>query len=187
MAAILSVSRSAIAKWESGRGLPDIANLKAIAGVLCVSVDELQDDGSPMDFSVTKKAIALGQAEDGGKLSRIEKIKRKEKLLREEYPDAEIIRLTVTKIKNTKAESAADALIGWLALLLAGLPLFGTQEFGKTINSLDQQYFLVNREQKQQFVLLTDEQLIYRTMAKPIYSKKFCMGDRVFLAVGRME
>ena len=59
LATRLTVSRAAIAKWESDRGLPDIANLKAIAEVLNVSTDYLLDDGNPIDISVTKKSIDL--------------------------------------------------------------------------------------------------------------------------------
>lgn len=37
----LFVSRTAISKWESGRGYPNIDSLKAIAKFYCVTVDEL--------------------------------------------------------------------------------------------------------------------------------------------------
>lgn len=37
----LFVSRTAISKWESGRGYPSIESLKAIAGFYGVSIDEL--------------------------------------------------------------------------------------------------------------------------------------------------
>ena len=37
----LSVSRTAISKWESGRGYPNIESLKAIAKLFSVTVDEL--------------------------------------------------------------------------------------------------------------------------------------------------
>lgn len=37
----LYVSRTAISKWESGRGYPSIDSLKAIASFFCVTVDEL--------------------------------------------------------------------------------------------------------------------------------------------------
>jgi transcriptional regulator with XRE-family HTH domain len=122
----LTVSRAAIAKWESDRGMPDVTNLKAIAEVLSVSIDYLLDDGSVLDFSVTKKAIDLTKYGDSQKLSRLKKIEIKEQIIRKEYPDAEIIRLTVTKIKNSKAETIADEAIGWFALILGGIPLFGT-------------------------------------------------------------
>ncbi len=187
LANILTVSRAAIAKWESGRGMPDVANLKIMAGALNVSVDYLLDDDSLLDLTMTKKAIDLIKYGGDGKLSRLKKIEIKEKIIREEYPEAEIVRLTVTKIENSRREKAADGAIGWFALLLGGIPLFGTQEFGKTLNSLDQQYYLVNEEKKQYFVLLTDEYIISRTMANQISEKKFQIGDREFLAVGKVE
>ena len=37
----LYVSRTAISKWESGRGFPNIESLKAISKTFCVSLDEL--------------------------------------------------------------------------------------------------------------------------------------------------
>lgn len=41
LAEILYVSRTAISKWESGRGYPNIESLKAIAKYFLVSVDDL--------------------------------------------------------------------------------------------------------------------------------------------------
>ena len=40
----MSVSRSAIAKWETDKGLPDVGNLKVLARLLNVSVDDLLDE-----------------------------------------------------------------------------------------------------------------------------------------------
>lgn len=40
----LNVSRSAIAKWESDIGVPEIINLKAIAKTFGISIDELLDE-----------------------------------------------------------------------------------------------------------------------------------------------
>ena len=41
LAGRLYVSRTAVSKWESGRGLPSIDSLKAISKVLGVTIDEL--------------------------------------------------------------------------------------------------------------------------------------------------
>ena len=183
----LMVSRAAIAKWESDRGMPDIANLKALAESLNVSIDYLLDDGSSLDLSVMKKPINLKKFGDSGKLSRLKRIGIKEKIVREEYPEAKIIRLTVTKINNTKGEAITDAVVGWFALILGGIPMFGTQEMGKMLNSLDQQYYLINEDTKQYFVLITDEFIISRTMANRISDKKFRIEDREFLMVGDVE
>lgn len=187
LAGKLTVSRAAIAKWESDRGMPDITNLKALAAALNVSIDYLLDDGTALDLTVTKKAIDLRKYGDTGKLSRLKKVSIKEKLIRDEYPEAQIIGLTITKIKNTKNESITDAAIGLFALLLGGIPLFGTQEMGKTVGSLDQQYYLVNEGEKQYFVLVTDEFIISRAMASKITDKKFTIEDKVFQVVGEVK
>lgn len=186
LASRLAISRAAVAKWESDRGMPDVTNLKALAAALNVSIDYLLDDGSPIDLSVTKKAI--DQSRYGNKkLSRLKKIEIKEKIIREEYPDAQIIRLTVTRIKNTKKETIADQAIGWFSLLLAGIPLFDTQEFGKTISTLDHQYYLVNEGNKQYFVLMTDEFIISRLMIQKMDQKKFSIEDREFMVMGEVD
>ena len=41
LAAALFVSRTAVSKWESGRGYPNIDSLKALSGFYAVSIDEL--------------------------------------------------------------------------------------------------------------------------------------------------
>ncbi len=41
LAAALFVSRTAVSKWESGRGYPNIDSLKALAAFFAVTVDEL--------------------------------------------------------------------------------------------------------------------------------------------------
>ena len=41
LAEMLCVSRSAIAKWETGKGVPDVENIKALANVFQMTTDEL--------------------------------------------------------------------------------------------------------------------------------------------------
>lgn len=187
LAVELSVSRSAIAKWESDRGMPDVTNLKAIAAALDVSVDYLINDEDILDLSAKKKVIDLTKYGDIGKLSLIKKLKIKERIVREEYPDAGILRLTLTKIKNSKYETIADLIIGWFALILCRLPLFGSQEMGKLLNSVAQQYFLVNRKNTQYFVLLTDKHIISKVSGTAITDKRFDIADQSFLVVGKVE
>ena len=63
----LSVSRSAIAKWETDKGLPDVNNLKAMAKLLNVSMDYLLDDEEKINFDETKETIDLASYEKTGK------------------------------------------------------------------------------------------------------------------------
>ena len=46
-AELINVSRSAVAKWETGNGLPDISNLKSISEVFSISIDSLLDNNLP--------------------------------------------------------------------------------------------------------------------------------------------
>ena len=55
----MTVSRSAIAKWETDKGLPDVDNLKALAQLLNVSVDYLLDGGGTVDVQVIREAYNL--------------------------------------------------------------------------------------------------------------------------------
>jgi len=51
----LLVSRSAVAKWESDNGTPDIENLKALSKVLNVSIDELVGNVADSEQKVFRK------------------------------------------------------------------------------------------------------------------------------------
>lgn len=53
----LEVSRQAIAKWETNRGIPDIDNLKRIAQLFQVSIDYLVNDQEPIDNHLIKQSI----------------------------------------------------------------------------------------------------------------------------------
>ena len=93
----------------------------------------------------------------------------------------------MTGIRNTKRETIIDQAIGWFALLLGGTPLFDTQEAGKLANSLNQQYYLVNKEENQFFILMTDEHIIARKLPAKITEKKFEIGDRKFQVMGSVK
>ena len=55
----LSVSRSAIAKWETDKGLPDLGNLKILARLLNVSVDHLLDETQTVEDPVIRETYKL--------------------------------------------------------------------------------------------------------------------------------
>ena len=87
LATKISVSRSAIAKWETDKGMPDVANLKAIAFALNVSIDYLLDDGTKLELSMVREPVDLSKYKKGIKKA------KKDRFIREKYPNAEIIDL----------------------------------------------------------------------------------------------
>jgi len=74
LAEVLSVSRSAIAKWENDNGMPDIENLKALSKVLGVSIDELV--GNVVENGVEdnkEKAAAFVNDLEGRSMEKVQK------------------------------------------------------------------------------------------------------------------
>ena len=55
----LFVSRQAITKWEAGKGMPDLENLRQLSSLLHISIDSLLDGGQAIDLSVTRARIDL--------------------------------------------------------------------------------------------------------------------------------
>lgn len=53
LAEMLYVSRTAISKWESGRGYPSIDSLKAISKLFAISIDDLLSSGELMSIAET--------------------------------------------------------------------------------------------------------------------------------------
>ena len=51
LAQALFVSRTAISKWESGRGYPSIDSLKAIANFFCVTIDALLSGAEALNIA----------------------------------------------------------------------------------------------------------------------------------------
>jgi len=64
LAEILFVSRTAISKWESGRGYPNIDSLKAIAEFFNVSIDELLSSKELLTIAQKDSAIKIQQIRD---------------------------------------------------------------------------------------------------------------------------
>ena len=164
----MAVSRSAVAKWEANNGLPDVDNLKALAQLLNVSVDYLLDDGEVIDELVIREPYNLS---DYGKDI---KKKKKDRVIREKFPDAEIHTL-LGKLKLTKSEKVIDNLLGFFT----DAP-FGTPELINSFKNMDKEFYLVEKDGKQFLVTVTDEFIETRQLAKRITADKFEIGNWKF-------
>lgn len=171
LAVKISVSRSAVAKWETDKGLPDIQNLKNIAWALGVNVDYLLDDGTRLELSVIREKIDLTRYGKGRK-----KV-IKDKIIREKYPDAEIFTLLAEE-KLTKPERIADRLLLFFWHLGEIFPLV------KALNNLDKEFYLVRQGQRQYLVMVTNEFLESRELAEAMTEKKFRIGNFKYVNCG---
>jgi transcriptional regulator with XRE-family HTH domain len=70
----LNISRSAIAKWESNGGTPEIGNLKLISEIFSVSIDSLIDETSQVKEVIIKESDCQVDSYYTGKICDIELI-----------------------------------------------------------------------------------------------------------------
>lgn len=165
----LCVSRSAIAKWETGKGMPDVENLKMLSRLLSVSVDSLLDDSADAESAVIREAFNLAAYGRGCK-----KVK-KDRLMREKFPDARICTL-LGRPELTEADGIVDSTLGFLT----PVP-FGTPEFMKSVRDIDKDFYLVERDADQFFVTVTDEFLEIHPLSQKQTGKTFRLGNWVFI------
>ena len=165
----LCVSRSAIAKWETGKGLPDVENLKLLSRLLGVSVDSLLDDSTGAGSPVIREVVHLSAYGRG-----CAKVK-KDRMMRKKYPAAKICTL-LGRPELTGEESVVDSTLGFLT---AGP--FGTPEFMKSVRSMDRDFYLVEQEDAPLFITVTDSFLEIRPLSQQPVGQAFRLGGWLFI------
>ena len=165
----MCVSRSAIAKWETDKGLPDIENLKILSRLLSVSVDKLLDDNADMETFVIRESCNLSAYGRGCK-----KVK-KDRLMQDRFPDGNICTLQ-GRPQLTEDKTATDNRLG----ILTPLP-FGAPAFMKSVRELDMDFYLVERDTDQLFVTVTDSFLEIRIVNHPLTDNAFPLGNWLFV------
>lgn len=165
----LCVSRAAVAKWETNKGLPDIMNLKAISKLLDVSIDALLDDGQSMDFLVTKEPIELNVLELKGRARC-----KYDMAVLNRFPNADSIQQVALIHQLNKVEWWADFLTCGLYTMIWGLSHWKTWTG---------HYYLVMQGSRQFFAEVNDEFIITTSLAQPITKKKFYIGDRQYMRI----
>ena len=159
----LSVSRSAVAKWESDKGMPDINNLKAMAQLLDVSMDYLLDEGEKLSFNETKEAIDLELIEVSGKCR-----DKKDAACYSKYSSADAIYPLIRRKRMNKAE--------WVADFIAGVGIIQGADYLKDSSA----YYLVETDGKQLLVNVSADFLTSRELANKVDPKKFDFGAYTF-------
>ena len=169
LASKLCVSRSAIAKWETDKGIPDIENLKILSKILCISVAALLDDAEPCQSAVVRYPINLSAYGRGCKKVRTER------MLRERFPNAKICYLLGRPIL-TQEEPSLDSKRG----ILTPTP-FGTPEFMKSIRNTERDFYLVEQEDSSLFVTATEDLVEIRPLIQVPEEKSFQIGEWNFV------
>ena len=162
----ICVSRQAVTKWETGAGIPDVENLKVLAKVLNVSIDFLLDDEDVLDKTTIREQINLDDYVKEGKLRN-----KKDAVVYAKYHNADIVPLLAQK-KSTKGQKIFGELLGWLT----DAP-FGTDKVFNQIADAHNSYYLVQQEDTQIFVTVTEDFIESKVLAKRITEDKFEIGN----------
>ena len=159
----LSVSRSAVAKWESDKGMPDVNNLKAMGELLGVSIDYLLDEDEKISFNETKESIDLDSFEKTGKCR-----DKKDAACYARYSDADAIYPLIRRKKLNRKEFLLDLITSW-----------GASQLVDYSNDSDG-YYLVEKGNQQLLVRVSREFLLTSVLAARVDPKKFSIGNNIF-------
>lgn len=169
LAVKLCVSRPAVAKWETDKGLPDIMNLKALSKLLDVSVDYLLDDGQETEFLVTKEVIHRESLEVTGRCRCWQ-----DAAVLHRFPQADRINQLSLIHKLNRIEWVADFLTYGLYTAIWGISHW------KTWTGY---YYLVNQGSRQFFVQVDEEFITVTAMINRIEKNSFYIGDRKYIRI----
>ena len=159
----LSVSRSAVAKRESDKGMPDVNNLKTMAQLLGISVDYLLDEDEKLSFNETKEAINLDSFEVTGKCRN-----KMDAACYFSFHEADAIYPLVRRKRMNKVE--------WLADLIAGPGIIQGADYLRDSSA----YYLVETVGKQLLVNVSADFITSRELANKVDPKKFDFGNYMF-------
>ena len=158
----MSVSRSAIAKWETDKGLPDVGNLKVLARLLNVSVDHLLDEANETEGPVIREAYNLAAYGYGCK-----KVK-KDRVVRDKFPDATIYTL-LGRQALAELERFADVA-----------PDCRTNPQDMLKNT-DKAFYLIEKSAQQFFVIVTDGFIEIKPLEQPLDGNSFTIDGWNFI------
>ncbi len=159
----LCVSRSAIAKWETDKGLPDVDNLKQLSRLLGMTVDSLLDGDTAAVLEPCRPSAFPG----------CERV-QKDALMRQRFPEATVVPL----LGRPEAPAiAADSNRGFLTPMPFGQPVYLKSQLPR------QAFYLVEAAQEQLFVTVTDDLLELRPMEQPVSGDSFRLNGWHFLCL----
>ena len=158
----MSVSRSAVAKWETDKGLPDVGNLKLLGQLLHTSLDRLLDDTEEADTSVIREKYNLIAYGPGCR-----KVK-KDRVVREHFPNAKIYTL-LARQELTELKRFADSVTDCRPTV------------DEWIKDVSKSFYLVETDGLQLFVTLTDSHIETRPLDHPLESGTFSIDGWNFI------
>ena len=174
----LHVSRQAVTKWEAGRGIPDVDNLRAMAALFGVSVDHLLDGtGDGAAPAVLRHPVDVASLEPYKPAGRPLGAKS-HRAVREAFPDAAIYPLARMRSNNRVQE-----FLEWGLMLAFDTPygLFGLSD---SLSNRDA-YYLVEEKNRHVLARVTPKAVEGKELPEPVEGRTFTVGEDRFRRTSR--
>lgn len=174
----LHVSRQAVTKWEAGRGIPDVDNLRAMAALFGVSVDHLLDGtGDDATPAVLRHPVDVASLEPYKPAGRPLGAKS-HRAVREAFPDAVIYPLARMRSNNRVQE-----FLEWGLMLAFDTPygLFGLSD---SLSNRDA-YYLVEEKNRHVLARVTPKAVEGKEVQEPVEGRTFTVGADRFRRTSR--
>ena len=173
LAELMCISRSAIAKWETDKGLPDIENIRILSNILHISTDWLlnpQQDGSHLIYRYSVDLSRYGKG-----CSRL----RKDRCVRGKFQNAQI-----TALISRKDVIPGDAVTKEDALVRRNV-----HNCFLSNGSMDSSasYYLVTEVDRQFLVAIAESYIEYRILQSQISDAEFILDGMRFVRFSEIE
>ena len=173
LAELMCISRSAIAKWETGKGLPDIENIRILSNILHISTDWLlnpQQDGGHLIYRYSVDLSRYGKG-----CSRL----RKDRCVRGKFQNAQI-----TALISRKDVIPGDAVTKEDALVRRNV-----HNCFLSNGSMDSSasYYLVTEVDRQFLVAIAESYIEYRILQSQINDAEFILDGMRFVRFSEIE
>lgn len=155
LAEMLMVSRQAVTKWESEAGLPDLANIQAIAALFGVSIDYILGDGGSASPVMT---INIDREKYPDLLHSYQEI------LKEYYGQPWKIYPVERSRELNPVAKVFNFIIGW-----------GTLEVADQLSDMSP-YYLAQKDEVSLLLNIKDWTLTALRIPRPVDDKKFSVG-----------
>lgn len=159
----LSVSRQAITKWETNRGIPDIENLKSLSILFNVSLDYLVSEDNDISFAQLRETIEL---EEFNHIKHLYKC-IEDCIVLQKFPQA----LKIFPLVQKKQLSRPEKVLEWFFM-----PFFGAFDIIDKLNNKRKSY-LVDDNGKSLLVVITKDIMITSVLPYTIIDKTFAYGN----------
>lgn len=159
----LCVSRQAITKWESDKGIPNIESLQALAKLFNVSIEYLLEDNDLTNNEI-KEDIDITKYKKTKKDHSIFDV-----IVKERYPDAKVITPLIKRKLLNRMETMIDFIVhpGFLQL-------------SDALNDRSA-YYLVEFDQRQLLVNITKEFMLSKELNSQFIGKKKVINQQLFI------